>query len=210
MLRRILPLFILCFTTALHAQTFEGVMEVKKQTGKDVVNYEYFIKGDKVRIDEFAPDSRIVSGSFIINTKIDTMKYLLPDRKLWGTRVSKGGLAAPAGAAVVATKKTKELFGYKCSEQVVTVAADSSKISYWITPGKFNFFMPMLKMLNRQENFSTYYAALTGLKDGSMPLLAIWTDLKGVEKGRLEVTRLEAKTVNDNMFTIPSDYTEVK
>ena len=210
MLRRILPLLLLCFATVLRAQTFEGIIEFKKQTGTDVVNYEYYIKGGKIRIDEFAPGSRIVSGSFIVDTAAKTMRYLLPDRKLWGTRASKGGLAAPAGAAVTATKKTKELFGYKCVEQQVSVKADSSNISFWIAPGKFNFFLPMLKLLDRQENFSTYYMAIPSIKKGSMPMLAVWTDLNGVEKGRLEVTRLEAKTVNDNMFAIPTDYTEVK
>ncbi|MBI3510325.1 MAG: DUF4412 domain-containing protein [Bacteroidetes bacterium] len=212
MLRRILLslLAILPFTNFLHAQTFEGLMEFKKQSGKEVTNYVYYIKGDKVRIDEFAPDSRIVSGSFIVDTKAMTMIYLLPDRKMWGTRTSKSGIAAPAGAVVTATKKTKDLFGYKCAEQVVKCAADTTQISFWIAPGKFNFFLPMLKLINRQENFSTYYLAIANLKAGSMPLLAIESNLNGVERGRLEVTRLEAKAIADNMFDVPKDYTKVE
>lgn len=193
----------------LKAQNFEGVIEFKKQTGPDVVNYLYYVKGDKVRIDEFTPGTRTVSGSFIVDTKTGSMIFLSPDRKLWGTRVQKGAAAAPAGAVASTTKATKTLFGYKCSEQVVTHAADSTQISYWIAPGKFNFFLPMLKLLNRQENFSTYYFALT-VKEGAMPLLAVEKDLNGNEKSRLEVTRLEQKVLTEGLFEIPKDYTEVK
>ena len=103
----------------------------------------------------------------------------------------------------------KEMFGYKCTEQVVKNVTDSTQISYYIAPGKFTFFTPMMKLLNRQEKLSTYFFALT-LKDGYMPLLAIEKNLNGVEKGRLEVTRLEEKMLDDGMFSIPKDYTEVK
>jgi hypothetical protein len=42
-----------------------------------------------------------------------------------------------------------------------------------------------------------------------MPLLAIEKNLKGEERGRLEVTRIEQKDITDGMFAIPSDYAEV-
>lgn len=205
-----LLLFLVTFSGMLRAQSFEGLIEFKKQSGADVSNCVYYVKGDKVRIDEFVPGSRIVSGSFIVDTKAGTMIFLSPDRKLWGNRVSKGTPVAPAGAVASSTKNTKDLFGYKCTEQIVKNEADSTQISYWVAPGKFNFFLPMMKLLNRQEKFSTYYFAITGLKDGAMPLLAIEKDLSGKEKGRLEVTRLEQKAIGDGMFEIPKDYTEVK
>ncbi len=192
-----------------YAQSFEGIIEFKKQSGKNIVNYVYYVKGDQVRIDEFAPGTRDVSGSFLVDTKAGTMRYLNHDRKMWGTRTPKGGAAAPAGCVVTATKATRELFGYKCSEQVVKNTADSTQITYYLASGKFSFFTPMMKLLNRQEKFSTYFFAMT-VKDGAMPLLAIEKDLAGNEKGRLEVTRLEQKTLAAGLFDIPKDYTEVK
>lgn len=196
-------------SAAAYAQSFEGIIEFKKQTGKNTVDYVYYVKDDKVRIDEFAPGTRDVPGSFIVDTKAGTMKYLNHDRKMWGTRTPKGGAAAPAGCAVTSTKNNKEMFGYKCTEQIVRNTTDSSQISYYLAPGKFTFFTPMMKLLNRQEKFSTYFFALT-VKDGVMPLLAIERDLRGNEKGRLEVTRLEQKTLSAGLFDIPNDYTEVK
>jgi len=167
------------------------------------------VKGDKVRIDEFSPGTRTISGTFIVDTKASTMLYLDPERKLWGTREQKSAPVSTAGCLVTSAKEIKQVFGYKCSEQVVTNAADNTEISYFIAPGNFSFFTPMMKLLNRQEKLSTYFFALN-VKDGYMPLLAIEKDLNGVERGRLEATRVDEKILDDGMFAIPKDYTEVK
>lgn len=211
MLRKIAALFVLTigFSVVASAQNFEGIIEFKKQTGKNVVNYVYYVKGNKVRIDEFAGNTRTVEASFILGLKDSSMIYLNHARNMWGTRTPPSRTVAPAGAVASVTKNTKELFGYKCVEQIVTNAKDSTQISFFIAPGKFSFFAPMVKLLNRQENFSTYLLAIN-LKDGSMPLLAIEKDLAGNEKGRLEVTRLEQKVIAAGLFDIPKDYTQVK
>jgi Domain of unknown function (DUF4412) len=209
-MRYFLTAFVLLFCGGFaSAQSFEGVIEFKKQTGDKSINYVYYVKGTKVRIDEFTSGSRIVSGSFILDTKDSSMIFLNHDRKIWGTRKPKPGSAAAAGAKAMATKNTKELYGYKCVEHIVKNEKDSTQISYWIASGKFSFFRPMMSLLNRQENFSTYYFAITA-KDGAMPLLAIEKDLNGNEKGRLEVTRLESKVISVGLFEIPKDFTELK
>lgn len=211
MLRKLAALFVLTigFSAVASAQNFEGIIEFKKQTAKNVVNYVYYVKGNKVRIDEFATGTRTVEASFILGLKDSSMIYLNHARNMWGTRKPSRAGVSPAGCVASTTKNSKELFGYKCIEQIVTNTKDSTQISYYIAPGKFTFFSPMVKLLNRQENFSTYLLAVT-LKDGSMPLLAIEKDLKGTEKGRLEVTRLEQKVIADGLFAVPKEYTEVK
>ena len=211
MLRKISTLLLLAvgFSFAASAQSFEGIIEFKKQTGKNVVNYVYYVKGNKVRIDEFASGTRNVEASFILGLKDSSMVYLNHTRKMWGTRKPSKPSAAPAGCVASLTKNTKDIFGYKCTEQVVKNAKDSTQISFFIAPGKFTFFAPMMKLLNRQENFATYLSAVP-LKEGSMPLLAIEKDFAGNEKARLEVTRLEQKVLAEGLFDMPKDFTEVK
>ncbi|MEO5643542.1 MAG: DUF4412 domain-containing protein [Bacteroidia bacterium] len=211
MLRKITCLLLLAFgfSFAASAQNFEGIIEFKKQTGKTVVNYVYYVKGNKVRIDEFASGTRNVEASFILGLKDSSMVYLNHTRKMWGTRKPSRPGIAPAGCIAAQTKNTREIFGYKCTEQLVKNSADSTQISFFIAPGKFAFFAPMVKLLNRQENFATYLIAVP-LKDGAMPLLAVEKDLNGNEKGRLEVTRLEQKVLAEGMFETPKDFTEVK
>jgi hypothetical protein len=211
MLRKIsaLLLLVIGFSFVASAQNFEGIIEFKKQTGKNVVNYVYYVKGNKVRIDEFASGTRNVEASFILGLKDSSMIYLNHTRKMWGTRKPSRPSAAPAGCVASVTKNTKEIFGYNCTEHIVKNAKDSTQISFFIAAGKFMFFTPMVKLLNRQENFATYLLAVP-MKEGSMPLLAIEKDLAGNEKGRLEVTRLEKKVLADGLFDTPKDYAEVK
>ena len=211
MIRKIAILLLLCsgISFLASAQNFEGIIEFKKQTGTTTVNYVYYVKGNQVRIDEFAPGTRNVEGSFILGLKDSSMVYLNHVRKMWGIRTPAAARLAPAGCVATTTKNSKELFGYKCLETVVKNAGDSTQVSYYIASGKFAFFAPMVKILNRQENFATYLLAVK-MKDGSMPLLAIEKNLAGVEKGRLEVTRLESKVLDAGLFVTPKDYTRVK
>lgn len=204
-----LLLFLLGFTFIATAQNFEGIIEFKKVTGKTEINYVYYVKENKVRVDEFTQGTRTVEGSFIIGLKDSSMIYLNHARKMWGTRSQNISGAAPAGCVASSTKKSKEIFGYKCVEQIVKNVADSSQISFFIAPGKFVFFTPMMKLLNRKEHFATYLLSVP-MKEGSMPFLAIEKDLAGNEKGRLEVTRLEQKALAEGLFDTPKDYTQVK
>ncbi|MGL4599857.1 MAG: DUF4412 domain-containing protein [Bacteroidia bacterium] len=194
----------------LTAQNFEGVIEFKKQNANGMsMKYIYYVKGDHVRIDEIGEQSKQVEGSYILSFKTNKMLVLNHGRKLYTDRKPEGSPTAPASATVKHTKKAQTLHNYSCTEYVVRNNADSTEICYWIAPGKFNFFVPMLKMLNRQEAFSTYYFALN-MKEGSFPFLAIQKDLRGKEISRLEVTRIEKKTIADALFEIPKDYTEYK
>lgn len=207
---KITALAFIAFTpAAVMAQSFEGVIEFKKMTESDTTGYIYYIKGDKVRIDEIGTRSKKVEGSFIIDTKAGTMKFLSHDRQTWGAHKS-GAAPAVAGKPVITkTTNTKVLHGYKCTEYVVKNPDENTTISYWMASGKFTFFKPMLKLLNRKEKFATYYLLLP-VKDGAFSLIAKQTDNSGKETGRLEVTRIEKKTIDAAQFEVPKEYKEFK
>ncbi len=196
-------------TVISSAQNFGGVINFKKQSGTVPTNCTYYVKGDKVRFDEYKPGTKTLAESFIMDIKAGTMIYMDPARKLFGTQKQSGNSIAAAGCMVTTTKDMKDFLTYKCTEQLVKNVGDSTQIDFLIAPGKFAFFMPMLKMINSREKFSTYYLAMTN-PDGSMPVLAIMKDLKGVEKERMEVTKIESKVVTDDVFNVPADYTEQK
>ena len=191
------------------AQNFGGIISFNKQSGSVPVNCVYYVKGDKVRFDEFKPGTKTAAESFIMDIKANTMIFIDPARKLFGTQKQVGTSAAAAGAIAAPTKTIKDILGYKCTEQVVKNMSDSLQIDFFLAPGKFAFFMPMVKLINSHEKFSTYFFAMT-VPEGSMPILAIETDLKGVEKERMEVTKIESKVVADDVFAVPAGYTEMK
>ncbi|HRH36912.1 MAG TPA: hypothetical protein PK760_01120, partial [Flavobacteriales bacterium] len=45
---------LLGFSTNLNAQGFEGVIEFTKTTGPVITNYKYYVKGDRIRIEEIS------------------------------------------------------------------------------------------------------------------------------------------------------------
>jgi len=205
-----LVLLTAALPVSVAAQAFEGVIEFKKMSDKDTTNYVYYVKGDKVRIDEIGSRSKKVEGSFLIDTKAGTMKFLSHDRKTWGEH--KPGATNTAGGkpTVSKTGATKTMHGYKVSEYLVKNPDEGTQISFWVTSGgKFNFFRPMIKQLNRKEKFAIYYLLLD-VKEGSVSFMAVQSDMSGKETGRLEVTKIQKKAVDASQFEVPKDYKEFK
>lgn len=197
------------FVSAVSAQSFEGTIEFKKMSEKDTTSYVYYVKGDKVRMDEIGKTSKKVEGSFLIDLKAGTMKFISHERRTWGEHKPGQTPGTVGTPKVEKTNNTKVIQGYKCTEYIVKSTEEGTKISYWMTTGKFNFFKPMLKLMNRKEKFSIYYLTLP-VKDGSFSLVAIQSDLSGKENGRLETTKITKKTLEASLFDIPKDYKEFK
>ncbi len=208
-MKKLFALSLTCLLGAgiLFSQGFEGMMEFKKKTAFDTVSYTYFVKGDKVRIDEVGAKSAKVEGSFIIDLKAGTMLSLSHDRKMYLEQKSPAPTKPGGECKIEKTKNSKQILGYKCVEWKVTNATENTIVSYWVTSGKFNFFGKMLNVLNRKDKFSVYYAQLKA-PDGSFPLLAVMSPMDGKESERLETTKVEPKKVDAKNFMIPAGYTK--
>lgn len=199
----LLSMFIL-FTIGATAQDFEGMIEFKKQEGTVIENTVWYVKGDLVRIDEFEPGSRLLKSAYIINTKDSSIVYL--DHKAKTTsRITEHVLfKIPVEYKVEETKNTQELQTYKTTEHVIKTGGDST-FNYWVSAGKFGFFKTALFLYGPQNHYLEFYSALKP-KDNSMPLLVTKTNGKGEETGRYEVTRIEKRPMDENLFAVPADY----
>lgn len=205
-MKQVLSLAITAFIGfAATAQSFEGSVEFKKKTSIDTTNYTYYVKGDKIKIDEIGSKSKKVEGSFIINTKASTMQFISHDRKLYGDQPT-GTPNKPGGKCEVTMGKgSKTIQGYKCQEWVVKNKDENTQITFWVAKGKFDFFDIMLRVLNRKDKFSTYYLEIPN-NHGMFPMLATMNTMDGTEKERLEVTKIEKKVIDAKTFDIPSGY----
>ena len=188
------------------AQVFEGVIEFKKQTSTDTVNYIYYVKGDKVRLDEIGSKSKKVEGSFIIDLKTNSMVSLSHERKLYIEQASGTPATVVGKPEVKKTGNVKTILGVKCTEHVVKNADEKVQVTYWMGIGKFDFFFKLLKVLNRKDKSALYVQQLTGV-DGMFPFLSSQVNLEtGKEEVKMEVAKIEKKTVDANMFAMPKDY----
>jgi len=190
------------------AQSFEGVIEFRKQSTTDTVNYVYYVKGDKVRIDEIGSKSKKAEGSFIIDLKNQSILSMSHDSKIYFTQAG-GTKTAPAGKPEVKkTGNVKTIQGTKCSEYIVTNLEDSIKITYWMAANNYDFFFKLLKVLNRKDKSAVYIQHIAGA-EGMFPFLSSQVNLStNKEEVRMEATKVAKKTIESSVFDIPADYKE--
>lgn len=193
------------FTFSTYAQSFEGIIEFKKQTSNDTTNYVYYVKGNQVRIDEIGSRTHKVDGSFLVNMDDKTLTLLNHERKIYmdqatpPTPVIKGSTQAKKGTNV------KNIQGYKCAEYIVTNTEEKTQITYWLAEGKFSFFEKLLRQMNRKDKSSIYFLQIPDTKN-MFPMLSIQADLNGKEQVKLEVTKITKKDIDPTMFTVPKGY----
>jgi hypothetical protein len=204
-LQFVLALILVIASTSLTtAQSFEGMIEFKKETPTDTTNYVYFVKDGLVRIDEIGTKSHKAEGTYLIDMDQKTMKSLNHDRKLYMDQPTP---AAPVmkGTCTVKKGEVKNLQGYKCIEYIVTNTEEGIQISYWLADGKFSFFEKLLRQLNRKDKSSVYFLQIPTIKN-TFPMLSIQKGLDGKEQMRLEVTKITKKEIDPTMFDLPRDY----
>lgn len=202
----LLFLFATAGTVIASAQSFEGVIEFRKQTTTDTVNYVYHIKGDKVRLDEIGNKSKKVEGSFIIDLKSNSMTSLSHERKLYTEQASGTPATVTGKPEVKKTGNVKTIQGQKCNEYVVKNPEEKVQVTYWLANGKYDFFLKLLKILNRKDKSALYFQQLTDV-EGMFPFLSSQVNLEtGKEEVKMEVTKVEKKTIDATKFEIPKDY----
>jgi Domain of unknown function (DUF4412) len=209
MLRKLFTIYFMLLAGLAAAQNFDGIIEFKKQQPGDSVNLVYSVNGNQVRVDEIRARSHNIFRSFLLDLKAGSCIFINHAKKEWTQLGNTGKPEVPASITVESTKESKSLFGNKCNKHIVKNTADNSSIHYYVSSGKYMFFVPMLELLNQREDFSTHYLSLP-VKDGSFPFLAVKYDAAGKEVGRLEVTRIEKKVVSASVFDVPKDYKELK
>ena len=192
------------------AQSFEGVIEFSKKTTSDTVNYIYYVKGNKVRIDEIGNKSKKAEGTFLLDLDSNTYVTFSMQRTVY---IEMAPAATPTVAGtfdIKQTGKTKMIQGIKCSEYVVKNAADKTEVTYWMASGKYDFFFKVLKKLGRKDKSAIYIQQLTNV-DGMFPFLSSQVNLEtGKEEVKLEVTKIEKKKIELSQFAIPKGYTKMQ
>ncbi|MEO7081425.1 MAG: DUF4412 domain-containing protein [Flavobacteriales bacterium] len=192
-------------TAAIQAQSFEGTIEFTKTTGPVVTNYKYYIKGDHVRIEELSSRGN-VQGIMLVDNRDNTVTALSPDRKLY-MDVPNMRLPKEIKSDVKKTGEMKDLAGYKCEKWVVKSPSEDRILTYWVAQDAFDFFIPMLKTLNRKDEQALYFLKIDGAK-GVFPMIGVEQKIDGSEVSRLEVTKVTRGAQKADLFEIPAGFTK--
>jgi hypothetical protein len=187
----------------LFAQSFEGVIEFTKTTGPVVTNYKYYVKGDRVRIEEISARGE-VQGIMLVDTRDKTVSAISPERKLY-MDVPNMRLPKDVTTTVQKTTEMRDMAGYKCEKWVVKSGPEDRVITYWVAADAFDFFVPLLETLNRKDEQAVFFLEIKDNK-GVFPMLGIETKGDGAEVSRLEVKAVTKGVQKPSLFEIPAGY----
>ncbi len=192
------------FSFTANAQ-FEGKIEFIKTIGPVTAKYTYFVKGDKVRVEELGENGEL-QGIMIVDSKANTVTALSPERKMF-IEVPNGRAPKEVDVKVNKTSNTKMIDGVKCTEWVVECQGDGREAAYWVAEGDYHFFVPMLNTLNRKDKLAVYYNLIPEV-NGSFPLEGIERKLNGTEISKLSVKNITREKQPDHLFAIPAGYSK--
>jgi hypothetical protein len=161
----------------------------------------YEIKGTKMRFE--APDTAgPMSGGYVIFDTTGKKMTAVNDAKKTAMVMDLGALQAfaPGGANPTAPKptidktgKTETVAGYSCEDWKVT-DPNGERADVCVAKG-ISF-----PAMGRHAGW------MSSLEDG-FPLRAVSYDSTGKEKSRMEVTKIDKKSLDDKMFEVPAGYT---
>jgi len=192
---------------SLLAQSFAGSVEFKYYTLRDTTSNVYWVKGNRIKLDQYAKRSENIEGSFIFDLEKKAIQFVNPKRKVWGDQKSEIPPVIRGKCEVSKQKGSKTITGLKCTEYIVKNTEENTVISYWITVDNYQFFNPMMELWNRKDKQSVYYSKIKGLPKGSMPVLSeekTISDNRFVSK--LEMTKISKTDVDESKLSVPPDY----
>lgn len=208
-MKRIFIVFLgIIYSLTIVAQGFNGSMDFKYMTQKDTTANVYHVKNKLVKLDQYSRKGNNIEGSFLFDLTANEIKFLNPKRKLWGKQRSETPQVIK-GTCLVTKGGTKKVAGVKCTEYTVKNTEENTVVTYWIAQEQFTFFIPLIKLWNRKDKQSIYFAQIKDLPEGSMPLMSEEKQLSdGKLLTKLEVTNISNKAPDDATFAIPAGYTK--
>jgi hypothetical protein len=194
----------LLLTTGYFGQSFEGTIVFKRITFKDTTNYIYAVKGNMVRIDEKNKKGRI-QGTMLVNLKDKKITTISHDRKVFMDVETKPASLDLSKTIVEKTQETKEILGLKCVKWISKNTELNTEAEFWMHNGAYDFFIPLLNILNRKDKISLLYQQIPEA-EGYFSLYGEEKALDGTVKEQLQVIKIEKKKMPEANFKIPVGY----
>ena len=197
---------VMLFAGAAFSQkSFEGQIDFMQYNGIDTTYFSYYVKTTHVKIVNSDIKTGNDEGIYLIDLTTKTTLALSPIRKIYKDQPSPAPVKPSGTPKVTKTTNTKTINGLKCTQYDVVDAEEGIKVTYWIASGDYEFFLPMMNILNRKDKFSQYYMAISGTSN-MFPMEAYETDMSGASKGFIKATKVTSGKIADGTFAIPAGY----
>jgi hypothetical protein len=211
---RVLPLRLvrlLCFvvglgaaTSAIAAPAFEGRIQIKVTSGRDVSEMAYAIKGSKMRIEAGDAEERMAS---IIDLKAMQMLMLIDSEKMYMVMTipeAPHGEAEKEQGSIEKTSETAVIAGYTATKYLVRSKDSKEPVEVWATEELGTFFNP--ESLGGPFGGKSKTPAWEQLlrSRGFFPLRTVVREKR--TETRMEVVSVEKTRLPDSLFIPPAGY----
>ena len=208
-------ILILLITNNLFAQTtFEGIVKIKMTADDESFFIDYFIKDDNMRM-EINEEEEVVfikSGKKSLILMVEEKTYMDLNNPMFKQIPGMSNMDDAENSSETfdinkyKTGKTKNILGHECEQWVFSDQEEDVEIEAWVTDELGNFMMMKSPM---GGGFSPNWGSSFKGK-GFFPLLVITRDEDGEETSRFEVVNVDQKGLNNDLFSAPSDFEELK
>jgi hypothetical protein len=196
-------IFFLFISILTQANPFEGIIYFQKTDEREVNFFRYYIKGDKVRIEDVDEKGELNGILLIDMTKI-SLKMLSCGAQLYIEVPISEQVNSPK-IKVDRTGDIKMIAGKECERWKIIDTEKYSSFEFWVNEGNYPFLNPMLRMLNRNDNIALAWIGLM-IGDNYFPFKGTEFSSTGKELTKLEVIDIKEMTLDDELFVIPSNY----
>ncbi|MDX1700981.1 MAG: DUF4412 domain-containing protein [Melioribacteraceae bacterium] len=202
-------------TTLVFSQSpFEGKIKFKIKTDNDISYIDYYIKEKNLRI-EMGENAEAV---FI--KQDDKSLILMPEEEMYmdlNQSIFKNipGMNNPQeeqeseeefDIEKYKTGKVMSILGYECHQWLFKDETEDDEAEAWVTNELGNF---MLMQGPMGGGYSPGWGSSVK-NSGFFPMLVITRDEGGDETSRFEATEINEEKLNDRLFKVPSNYSEMK
>ena len=186
------------------AQSFEGVISFEATSNQITSSFEYYVKGSQVRIEVGASGRQ--GAAVIIDSKKNLATMLVAGSGMYmefdlAATASAKGNAPAEGIVLTRTGRTDEIAGQECEE--LLASSQSMKAEVWAVAGFGTFmqFDPSPKSSRPSLSLERRLA-----QQGLFPLRMVVRDLSGKEQSRIEAKRIDKRSLDSRLFTIPAGW----
>lgn len=212
---------------------FEGAITAKMFTGPQPIEIKYAIKGTRFRIETQLSQGGTQTGVVLMDSSSGSQTMLMPQTKTYmSLDLNKGGqfgqmvekMAEKAGeetgdlSKITSTGQTETIAGHTCqhwriSDKQQTDVCLARGLGFFGGGGQSGGIFEQLKNLamgdkvKAQLNANPEFARF--VEGGAFPLKISQVE-NGQSKTVMEVTSVERKSLDDSLFSVPSDYKKME
>ncbi len=198
--------FLFSNSIEIEAQEFEGKFMITKETLGDTTFFEYYVKKDKIRINQVDKEGNVLIYK-LIDLKTNKIKLVDPrvNKYMIKTIISGKIREEAEELKIKRTGNTKKINGYECRQVMVVNEKKNLMITFWVTKTNSLFLSKLIRIEAKTDPILKYFLK-TGDIDQIVPMVVVERSTLWETFSKYKIVGINNCSLDDDIFTIPSEF----